>query len=542
MFGGTHSQDMEVLVLIGRLILIAVFSVAGISKLADRKGSRQALAGFGVPERLTTPFAWLLPIAEILVAIALLPLTTAWFGGIGALLLLLAFLVGIGVNLARGNAPDCHCFGQLHSEPVSWKVFARNVVLAALAALIVVQGKDNVGLSATDWMNDMKVGEILSLLFSVFAAAMVVPVFFLLRKALQQQTTLLETVTAMKKVIEEDYAEPAPVEREDAVPPVEGLPVGAMAPAFSFPTLEAGQTSLEDLLALGKSVLLLFVSPNCSPCKSLLPHLRAWQRDYGDFLTIALLSKGTEKEVRNKIAKYDATHVLLQGESSIADEYQAKWTPAAVLIDHSGRIASPVTSGDAAIRALITHTVATAENQSAANGNGARPQIKVGNSLFKVGEAAPRFALSDVAGNEVSFDTFLQRDTLLLFWNPTCGFCKGMADDLKRWEAKSKSQALQIVFVATGEAGEVKKESETFQSLFLHDPEMDIAPLFGANGTPSAVLIGADGRIASSLAVGERNILALLGVRKVELPIAKGGPNGTKEHARNGLATETITG
>ena len=34
-----------------------------------------------------------------------------------ALALLLAFVGGIVVNLARGTTPDCHCFGQLHSEP-----------------------------------------------------------------------------------------------------------------------------------------------------------------------------------------------------------------------------------------------------------------------------------------------------------------------------------------------------------------------------------------------------------------------------------------
>ena len=530
---------MEIVLLLVRLALFVVFAVAGGTKLADREGSRHALMGFGVPEGLAAPFAWLLPIAEIIVAIALLPLSTAWFGSIGALVLLLAFLVGIGVNLARGNAPDCHCFGQLHSEPVSWKVFARNVVLAALAIFIVALGRDNVGLSATEWMNDMKVGELLSLAFSVFAAAMLVPVLALLRKGMKQQTTLLETVAAMKKVIEEDYAEPLPVEREDAVPPVEGLPVGALAPVFSFPLLDGGQLSLADLLARGKAVLLIFVSPNCSPCKSLLPNIRAWQRDYGDFLTIALLSKGAEKEVRSKIAKYDATYVLLQGESSIADDYQAKWTPGAVLIDLSGKIASPVTSGDAAIRALVTHAVATAGNQNGVT-NGARPQIKLGNSLFKVGEAAPRFALPDLAGNEVNFGDLLNRETLLLFWNPTCGFCKGMADDLKRWEAKANSNAPQLVFVTTGDTAGVKQESETFRSLFLHDPDMDIAPLFGANGTPSAVLLAADGSIASSLAVGERNILALLGVRKIELPIAKGSSNGTR--AAGELTTETVTG
>jgi thiol-disulfide isomerase/thioredoxin len=522
---------METIEFIFRLGLSATFAAAGALKLADREGSRRALIGFGVPEPLAAPFALLLPVAEIVVALALLPLTTAWFGAIGALALLVMFLIGIGANLAQGNSPDCHCFGQLHSEPVSWSVFARNVVLMAVAAFIVAQGKDNAGLSAVSWMSALTTGEVVSLIFSVFATAMLVPVFVMLRRALKQQTALLETVAAMKKLIDEDYAESAPVEREDAAPPVEGLPVGAVAPPFALPTLAGGQTSLDDLLALGKPTLLLFVSPNCAPCKSLLPHVRVWQRDYGDHLTIVVLSKGSEKEVQSKIAKYEARHLLLLGESSLSDDYQAKWTPAAVLIDRRGRIASAVAAGEDAIRALVTHTVTTAESPAIGqNGsNGHRPQIKVGSSLFKVGEPAPRFSLPDLRGQEAGLDDLHGAETLLLFWNPSCGFCKAMAEDIRRWEGDSPTGAPRIVFISSGEAAEVKAESENFKSPFLHDQEFEIGPMFGAKGTPAAILIDAEGRISSSTAVGEKNILALLGVRKVELPIAKAALNQAGE-------------
>lgn len=530
---------MELVLLMARLVLSIVFGVAGVGKLADREGSRRAMLGFGVAESLATPFGWLLPIVEIMVAIALLPLSTAWFGGIGALVLLAAFLIGIGVNLAKGDAPDCHCFGQLHSEPVSGSVFVRNVVLTAIAVFIVVQGKDQVGLSAFEWINDMNAREVVSLLISLTTVALLVPVFVLLHRALKQQATMLETVTAMKKTIDEDYAEPAPVEREDAAPPVEGLPVGAIAPSFSLPSLARGQVSLEELLGLGKSVLLLFISPTCSPCKTLLPHVRVWQRDYSDHLTVVLMSKGTEKEVQAKIARYEARYVLLQGESSVADDYQSKWTPSAVLISRQGRIASQLTSGDEAIRALITPTVATDESSALAQNGVARPQIKLGKSLFTVGELAPRFAVLDVQGQECALDDLLGRETLLLFWNPGCGYCKAMADDLKRWEAKPGRDALQLVFISMGEEAAVKQESERFKSLFLHDPNSDVMPMFGANGTPSAVLLDAEGRITSSLAIGEKNILALLGIRKVELPTAKGSSNGAMILEPS---AETVTG
>lgn len=507
---------MEVILLVARIVLAMIFGVAGVAKLADPNGSRKALTGFGVPESFAIPLGWALPLVEIAVAIALLPLATAWFGGVGALGLLVIFLVGISVNLARGNAADCHCFGQLHSEPVSAKVLVRNAALAVVAALIVVQGQAQSGLSAFDWLADLQAGEIITLLISVGTLALLVPTFVFLRRVLTQQTALLEKLDAMKKIVEEDYAEPAPIEREDAVPPVEGLPVGAPAPHFALASATGGKVSLTELLAPRKPVLLLFVSPSCLPCKTLLPLVRVWERDYGDHLTVALLSKGSAEEVEKRIAKYGATNLLRQDESHVADEYQAKWTPAAVVIDANGKIASPMTYGDEAIRALVTHTVTTLES----NGNGHKPRIAVGTSLFKVGEPAPRFSLPNVQGKTVNAEDLLGRDSLLLFWDPGCPFCQAMTDDLKRWEERTPPGAPQLVIVASGKPELIEEKGREFKSLVLADPDFDIGPLFGTNSTPSAVLLDSQGRIASSLAKGEKNILALAGVRKVSLPIA----------------------
>ena len=109
---------MSVVVLLARLVLAVVFLVAGIAKLADLAGSRQALRDFGVPAKLSTPFGVLLPLAELAVAVALLPAASAWWGALGALALLLVFVAGISYALLRGRTPECHCFGQLHSAPV----------------------------------------------------------------------------------------------------------------------------------------------------------------------------------------------------------------------------------------------------------------------------------------------------------------------------------------------------------------------------------------------------------------------------------------
>src|SRR5687767_8268074 len=99
---------MDTALILARLLLAAVFAVAGFAKLADREGSRRGLIGFGIPAAAAQPMAVLLPLAEIAVAVLLLPKGTAWWGGIGAAVLLGLFIAGIGYNIAKGNHPDCH--------------------------------------------------------------------------------------------------------------------------------------------------------------------------------------------------------------------------------------------------------------------------------------------------------------------------------------------------------------------------------------------------------------------------------------------------
>jgi uncharacterized membrane protein YphA (DoxX/SURF4 family) len=127
---------MDIGVLVSRLLLAAVLTVAGLAKLVDRAGSRRALAEFGIPATLVSPLAILLPLAELVVAVALIPAATVWWGALGALGLLVVFTLGIGINLAQGRRPDCHCFGQLHSEPVGWPTLARNGLLLAVAGFV----------------------------------------------------------------------------------------------------------------------------------------------------------------------------------------------------------------------------------------------------------------------------------------------------------------------------------------------------------------------------------------------------------------------
>ena len=99
--------------LAARLVLAAVFCASGIPKFGDRTGTRATAAAFGVPARLTSFVALALPVAELLVAAALIPASAAALAGWAALALLAVFSGAVLVSLARGAAT------LLGTEPVT---------------------------------------------------------------------------------------------------------------------------------------------------------------------------------------------------------------------------------------------------------------------------------------------------------------------------------------------------------------------------------------------------------------------------------------
>src|SRR5262245_52861919 len=109
---------MDIVLVLARLLLSVIFGLSGLAKLVDLSATRQAVREFGVPRPVVYPLAVLLPVAEVAVAIFLVPVVSARWSATGALALLGVFFVAIVVNLARGRKPDCHCFGQLHSRPI----------------------------------------------------------------------------------------------------------------------------------------------------------------------------------------------------------------------------------------------------------------------------------------------------------------------------------------------------------------------------------------------------------------------------------------
>ena len=497
---------MNILLLTVRVLLSAVFAVAAVTKLGDRRGTERAITELGLPQATAPSLAWAVPLVELAVAAALLPAATAWRGGVAAFALLAVFTALISYNLLRGRAPDCHCFGQLTAVPIGRGTLARNLLLMAAAALLVLNPAPSAGLSAVAWFADITAEARALFVVGLIAVALLAVVARLLVRLLEQNERMIAALAESRLPFDDELDEP--VVRKDMALPSEGMPIGAPAPQFEAIDLEGRRVTLADLLAARLPLALVFVSPTCGPCAAMLPDLQRWRQQYGDLLSFVLITSGSREENQKKFA--DAGPVLLQNGADVSTLYEAKWTPAGLIVRPDGSVGSHLANGSDAIRRLVIQTVTAVDSSRAraeAGDNGYLSQ-----SLAKVGEPAPALALSDLNGATVRLEDFRGERTLVVFWSPDCTFCEQMIDELKRIESDPPSHAPRLLVVSKGSVE--ANRAAGLRSPVVIDDDFTVGKAFGAAGTPSAVLIDERGNIASEVAGGEPRILALLGIKK----------------------------
>lgn len=322
---------MPTLALAAQVLLAAVFATAGIAKLRDRQGSRQALADFGLPDRLAKPGAVALPLAELVVAAGLLVAPLARWAALAALVLLLTFVAAIVRALARGQAPDCHCFGQVHSAPAGRGTLARNAALAALAALVVVRGA---GPPLDAWIAARSAAELAAVAAAIAAVALAGTAALLWRenRRLRHDLEAAQATSAL-------------------LPP--GLPVGTRAPDFSLPGLRGETLTRDSLLSRGRPLALIFVDPYCGPCQRMLPDIGRWQAALGDRVTIVVISSGSVPENRAQAQEHGVADVLVQESSEVMDRYRIRMSPTALIVSADGYVASGPAAAEFEIEELI---------------------------------------------------------------------------------------------------------------------------------------------------------------------------------------------
>jgi thiol-disulfide isomerase/thioredoxin len=452
------------------VLLAVVFSAAALGKLTDLDGTRDGLAGFGLPTTVVAPVALTLPAAELAVAVLLLFGATRAAGAAGALGLLAIFSVAIIANLARGRTPDCHCFGRLHSAPAGWGTVARNVALAACATAVLAAGTGAPRTDAFAWVGKLGLPQLLTLAAVLGAIGLVGAggaAFLLLMRS---QGRLLMEVDSLRRSLEVAGID---VDPEQTLVEL-GRDPGTPAPDVAVKTATGQRLSLADLLEPGLPLLLTFTSPGCGPCAALLPVLSRWQEEHAGALSFATVSADS--------AAYDA--------------YQVTGTPSGVLIFADGQIASYLAEGAEAMEQLL---------EGALRGDGDTQGLRIGTP-------APSLDLRDLDERAVALADPAGRDTLILFWNPGCGYCNAMRSDLLAWEGNTGPDAPRLLVVSSGDPEQSRADG--FRSVVALDTDYAVGEAFGAAGTPMAVLIDGDGRIASGLVTGAAAVLTLAGTRR----------------------------
>ena len=507
---------MEFLVVVARLVLFGVFLVSGVAKLFDLEGSKKATAGFGIPEPLANIGGVILPFVELAVGVLLLFPQTTLVGALLALVLFVAFTVGMAIQLAKGNKPACHCFGQLSTAPIGKHSIIRNGILAALAAFVVYRGlTGNPGPSLVSWMEGLSVFQWILLILVVIIGLVLAGVVWLLVHLLGQNGRLLVRMDNIEEALANADIEFGDDDEDDEEDEDEGLPIGTPAPAFSLTGLYGETATLESLRARGNPVVLVFSDPGCGPCNALMPDVGKWQRELSNKVTVALVSRGDVDANKGKASEHGLSNVLLQKDNEIADLYETMGTPTGVLVTQDGLIATKPAPGGEAIRRLVNQAAEgkiekpVRIDAPARKGPEVAPIPVTGAGAENIGKPAPAIELQDLDGKTVKLSDFKGRDTAVLFWNPGCGFCKRMEGDLKAWEANPPAGAPKLLVVSTGDVEANKAHG--FKSTIVLDGGFNAGRSFGASGTPSAVLVGADGNVKSAVGVGAPSVLGILG-------------------------------
>jgi len=115
----------------------------------------------------------------------------------------------------------------------------------------------------------------------------------------------------------------------------DGLEKGTTAPDFNLTDQYGNAQRLSAYR--GRPVVLLFGSPHCSPCRTLMPQLHDWARSHPD-VGVVWLNAASEDESLKFVSDLGATLPVAPytPESKLMDRYKVRVTPFMFLLDERG--------------------------------------------------------------------------------------------------------------------------------------------------------------------------------------------------------------
>jgi peroxiredoxin len=113
---------------------------------------------------------------------------------------------------------------------------------------------------------------------------------------------------------------------------------------------------------------------------------------------------------------------------------------------------------------------------------------------YLIGQPAPKFSAVDISGSPIDETSLADRLTALLFVSPDCSTCTATLDEVEALRSKTKGN---VIVVCRGTHDECSRLGELYslEVPVIVDGEEKVAEVFDVHVTPTAVLVGRNGRI-----------------------------------------------
>jgi methylamine dehydrogenase accessory protein MauD len=115
-----------------------------------------------------------------------------------------------------------------------------------------------------------------------------------------------------------------------------GLKVGEAAPVLEVQDLQGRAHRVGEARADGRSTLVLFVSPTCPVCKTLLPAVKSSRRDERDWMDVILATDGDLKEQEEFVRAQGLEAIPYVVSAALGLAFQVSRLPFAALLDEHG--------------------------------------------------------------------------------------------------------------------------------------------------------------------------------------------------------------
>ena len=290
--------------------------------------------------------------------------------------------------------------------------------------------------------------------------------------------------------------------------------IGKPAPAFKVMDLNGEELTLEKYH--GQVVLLDFWATWCGPCIGELPYVKATYDKYKDkrFQIIGISWDSSKPTLEAFIKEQNLGWVHhFDPTGKIANQYGVTGIPSTFLLDGEGIIRMTNLRGhelETAVGELVeenlkiphhTHqpkSIPATKLIKPSNPTPNNPSIPSNKPTDWIGKPAPDITITNLKGEELTWEDFRGQVVLLDFWATTCGPCLTEMPKVKKTYAKYKDQKFQIIGISLDSTLAPAEKYIKNEELSWHhywDEDRKIRTLFGVWAIPTAFLIDGEGII-----------------------------------------------